>query len=105
MQTQCCQAGMIIRATAGRDAGRFLLVTAFDGKDVFLADGEQRKLANPKRKNPRHVQATNHTLDLKGLTDAALRRALQPLQPQKSAQTRCNQTRKEVIVDVEAGCN
>ncbi|MBR3679956.1 MAG: KOW domain-containing RNA-binding protein [Oscillospiraceae bacterium] len=105
MQTQSCQPGMIIRVTAGRDAGRFLLVTAYDGMDLLLADGESRTLSKPKRKNPKHVQATKHMLELEGLTDCALRRALKPFQPEKPAQTRLNQTHKEVIVDVEAGCN
>lgn len=105
MQTQNCQSGMIIRATAGRDAGRFLLVTACDGRDVFLADGETRKLSSPKRKNVKHVQATNQTLSPEGLTDKMLREALKPMQPPRQAKQKQNQTRKEVIVDVEAGCN
>lgn len=105
MQTANCQAGMIVRVTAGRDAGRFLFVTAFDGKDLLLADGMRRTLAKPKRKNPRHVQATHHMLACEGLTDAALRHALAPMQPEPVRQTRFNEARKEVIEDVEAGCH
>ena len=100
-----CQAGMIVRVNAGRGAGRFLLITAVDGKDILLADGKSIKLAKPKRKNPKHVQATNHRVPMEGLTDAMLRKELAPMQPQRTAQSRFNETRKEVIVDVEAGCH
>ena len=100
------QTGMIVLATAGRDAGRYFLVTALDGADLLLADGERRKLSRPKRKNPAHVQATGQTLSLNGLTDRALRTALKPLNEKASQpQTKPNQIRKEVIDDVEAGCN
>ncbi len=105
MDNVTCAAGMIVRVTAGRDVGRFLLVTAVDGKDIFLADGQTRKLSAPKRKNPKHVQATKQTIPLDGLTDAALRKQLAPMQPQKVSQSRFNEIRKEVIVDVEAGCH
>ncbi len=63
-------------------------------------------LANPKRKNPAHVQATKQRVSLDALTDKKLREALKPLNDAVSApQTKPNQIRKEVIDDVEAGCN
>ena len=105
MQTLTCQIGTIVRVTAGRDIGRFLVVTAADGKDLFLADGEGRSLSKPKRKNPKHVQATGKVIALAGMDDAALRRTLKPMQPQCVTKSRPNETRKEVIVDVEAGCH
>lgn len=105
MLLMSCQAGMIVRVNAGRGAGRFLLVTAVDGKDLFLADGEGIKLSKPKRKNPKHVQATKQIVPLDGLTDAALRKVLALMQPEHIAQSRLNETRKEVTEDVEAGCH
>jgi len=108
MERWQCQPGMIVKATAGRDAGRFYLVTALDSEsaDLFLADGKRRKLLSPKRKNPAHVQKTAKTLPLEGLTDRALRTALQPLnEPVSEPQSKPNQIRKEVIDDVETGCN
>ena len=106
MERWKCRPGMIVRATAGRDAGRCFLVTALDGAELLLADGRRRTLANPKRKNPAHVQATAQTLELEGLTDRALRTALQPFNEAVSQpQSKPNQSRKEVIDDVEAGCN
>lgn len=98
--------GMIVRVTAGRDAGKCCLVTALSGAELLLADGKRRKLANPKRKNPAHVQATAQTLSLEGLTDRALRTALAPFNETVSQpQSKPNQIRKEVIDDVETGCN
>ena len=106
MQKNICQPGMIVLAKAGRDAGRFFLVTSLAGQDLMLADGERRKLQKPKRKNPVHVQATSHTLPLDALTDKALRQALKPLNAAaKAPKTKMNQIRKEVIDDVETGCN
>ena len=106
MQRNICQPGMIVLAKAGREAGRFFLVAALDGADLLLADGERRKLAKPKRKNPVHVQATKTVLPLSALTDKALREALKPLNTAaKAPNTKKNQIRKEVIDDVETGCN
>ena len=108
MERWQCQPGMIVKATAGRDAGRYYLVTALDSKsaDLYLADGKRRTLLSPKRKNPAHVQKTNRTLSLEGLTDRALRTALKDLNDQVSQpQSKPNRTAKEVIDDVEAGCN
>jgi len=105
-QTMTCAPGTIVRAVAGRDAGRFFVVTAVEGRDLLLADGQRRKLAHPKRKNPVHVQKTAQALDLAGMNDSRLRKALAPMQPQKPDGTRLNDSsRKEVIDDVETGCH
>jgi len=106
MQRWICQPGTVVLAKAGRDAGRFFLVAGLDGADLLLADGHRRKLANPKRKNPAHVQATKTVLPLDALTDKAIRQALAPFNEAVSVpQTKQNQIRKEVIDDVETGCN
>ncbi len=106
MQRNICQPGMIVLATAGREAGRFFLVTALDGAELLLADGKNRTLSAPKRKNPAHVQATKQTLSLEHLTDKALRAVLNPMNEKaKQPLSKKNQIRKEVIDDVETGCN
>ena len=97
---------MIVLATAGRDAGRYFLVTGLCGSDLLLSDGRTRMLAAPKRKNPAHVQSTALTCETDGLTDKALRQVLHPLNnPVPRGQSKRNQIRKEVIDDVETGCN
>jgi len=106
MQRWICQPGTIVHAKAGRDAGRFFIVVGLDGADLLLSDGERRTFAHPKRKNPAHVQATKTVLPLEALTDKAIRQALKPFNQDVSApQTKQNQIRKEVIDDVETGCN
>ena len=50
------QQGSIVLATAGRDAGMYFVVVAADEHFVWLANGKRRTLANPKRKNKKHVQ-------------------------------------------------
>ncbi len=105
-QMMTCEVGTIVRALAGRDAGRFFVVTAADGRDLFIADGQRRTLAHPKRKNSVHVQKTDRILNLDGMNDCQLRKALAPMQPERIDQTRLNDlSRKEVIDDVETGCH
>lgn len=41
----------------------YFLVIAMDEKAVYLADGGMRRLASPKRKNPRHVSDSGAKLD------------------------------------------
>lgn len=77
------QTGMIVHVTAGKEQNQFLLITKQDGNSVYLADGKHRKLAQPKRKNPKHVRATGTILtqkDFQNLTDPKLRRMLRAYQ-------------------------
>ncbi len=46
----------IVLSLAGHDRGRLFLVLAAEGERVLVADGKGRKLATPKRKNPRHLR-------------------------------------------------
>ena len=69
--------GELVICNAGREKNRFLCVKDFDEKYVYLCDGKERKLNNPKRKNPKHVIKTEKILSVKDMsTDRALRKAL-----------------------------
>jgi hypothetical protein len=106
MERFLCEPGTVVCCKAGRETGRYFLVTACEGAELLLADGKRRPLSKPKRKNPLHVQKTRQTIPLEGLTDKALRALLAPLNEAVSAPlSKPNQIRKEVIEDVEAGCN
>jgi len=106
MERFICEPGTVVRCKAGRETGQYFLVIACEGMELLLADGKRRPLAKPKRKNPLHVQQTRQKLSLEGLTDKALRGYLAPLNESVSRpKTKRNQIRKEVIDDVEAGCN
>ena len=69
--------GDLVVCTAGREKEKLMCVIAFDGKYVYVCDGKERKLANPKRKNPKHITKTDkHYTDNMFSTDRALRKAL-----------------------------
>lgn len=100
MEKGLCEPGAIVRARAGRDAGRYFVVTGLEGDYLLLCDGKTRRLESPKKKNPLHVRATRSRANLEDIkTNRALREILRPLQNQ--AET----PQGEVIEDVEAGCH
>ncbi|MCH5191966.1 MAG: KOW domain-containing RNA-binding protein [Oscillospiraceae bacterium] len=69
--------GELVVCTAGREKDRLMYVTAYDGKYVYLADGKERSLDNPKRKNPQHLRKTDKHISAEAAkTDRALRKAL-----------------------------
>ena len=69
--------GELVICNAGREKDRLMCVTDFDEKYVYVCDGKERLLNNPKRKNPKHIIKTDKQIseDL-FLTDRALRKAL-----------------------------
>ena len=70
------QVGMIVRAAAGKEQNQFWMIVRMDEQYVYLADGKHRTLQNPKRKNPKHVRATQTLWNPEGLTDKMLRQKL-----------------------------
>lgn len=78
--------GNVVISRAGRDKGYYMAVIGTDNeKDfVIVADGKERPLERPKRKNPKHLQKTNHAVDLEQMTDKKLRRLLNDLKSRKS---------------------
>ncbi len=65
--------GTIVRAMAGREKGRFMIVVSTENGYVYLADGKERKLGSPKKKNIKHISPTKTTADTEKLTDKGLR--------------------------------
>ena len=68
--------GRVVISSAGHDKGRLMLVVGADGDRILVADGKERKLEHPKRKNIRHVRATLCLIEPEGLTDKKLRKTL-----------------------------
>ncbi len=69
--------GCVALSRAGRDKGRFLLVLDVADGYALVADGDLRKLGNPKRKKLMHLGATKTMLEPEEtLSDKALRAAL-----------------------------
>lgn len=70
------KAGQIVKSVAGRDKNSFYVVMQAAGAEAYIADGKLRKLSKPKRKNVKHIKATDCTVDLNGKTDKWLRNFL-----------------------------
>ena len=70
------KAGSVVISSAGHDKGRLMLVVGADGGKILVADGKERKLATPKRKNIKHIQGTLRSVEIEGLTDKKLRKTL-----------------------------
>ncbi len=48
--------GEAAKSLSGHDAGSIYLVIKDMGSSVMLSDGRERGVANPKRKNKKHIQ-------------------------------------------------
>lgn len=69
--------GQLVRSKAGRDKTRILAVLAVEGPMLWLADGDLRKVGDPKRKKARHVAPTATVLENELLnSDQSLRNAI-----------------------------
>lgn len=70
------QIGMVVKSISGHDEG-FYLVVKIDREFVYLCNGRSRLLEKPKKKNRKHVRATNHVVEIAGIkTDRKLREVL-----------------------------
>jgi len=69
--------GTVVKACAGRDSGGYFVVVAYDPLGFYyIANGKDRKLSKPKKKNPKHLQFTKSVIDLDNFTDKKLRNFL-----------------------------
>ena len=65
----------IVQSLAGHDGGKLFMVTGAEGERLFLCDGKNRKLANPKTKSPKHVRLVAEG-DAPPATDKDIRQTL-----------------------------
>ena len=70
--------GRLVYSIAGRDKGTLFLVLKRDGEFVYLADGNTRKVENPKKKKLKHVNKTNTLLELEfeNISNSDVRKSL-----------------------------
>jgi len=73
--------GMIVFSKNGRDKGLAMVVLDVQDEYLYLADGKTRTLQKPKKKKAKHVQPTNHIVDLvpscgRDLQDADIRKGI-----------------------------
>ena len=48
--------GSLMKSKAGHDKGEIFVIIKVEKEYVYLVDGKYRTLANPKKKNKKHVQ-------------------------------------------------
>ena len=58
MKVKKPERGGLVRSVSGRDAGRLFIIKEIDeqGDYVYITDGMLRKVANPKKKNLKHLE-------------------------------------------------
>lgn len=90
MSVKALAIGQLVVAIAGRDEGHLYMVVGHQTPTmVLLADGRSRRLANPKRKNVRHLtllramaKTANHDIAVGAqLTDVMIRQVLNQFAP------------------------
>lgn len=74
--------GSVVISKAGRDKSKFLAVIKIDDAGVYVCDGKERPLENPKRKNPIHLAVTNYRVTPQEMeTNRSLKRVLKQFDP------------------------
>ncbi len=70
--------GSLVYSISGRDKGNLFLVLKRDGDFVYLADGNLRKVENPKKKKIKHTNKTNTLLevDFENISNSDIRKML-----------------------------
>lgn len=58
------QKGAIVKNKAGRDGESLFIVLRIDENFAYLVDGEGRSIQKPKKKNPKHLQATGQKAEI-----------------------------------------
>lgn len=72
--------GMIVKSVSGHDSGSWYVILKTDGGFAYIADGKNRKVEKPKKKNIRHIRRTKKFVAKEefesGLTNKKLKRIL-----------------------------
>lgn len=78
------QLGSVVRALAGREKNSFYVAVGIHDGFVEIADGKERKLQKPKRKNIKHISPVNSVIDISELTNKKLRKLINEFKTQSS---------------------
>ena len=69
--------GSVVVSKAGKDKNTMLAVVKIAEDGIYVCDGKDRPLENPKRKNPKHLAATHYALTAEETaTNRSLKKAL-----------------------------
>ncbi len=56
MKVKTPETGGLCQSIQGRDKGRYYIIVSVSGESVFVADGNFKRLASPKKKNTKHLR-------------------------------------------------
>lgn len=80
--------GSAVYSRAGRDKGDLFIVISCENGYVYMADGDKRKLHNPKKKKIKHLNRTNfvaedlaNAIKAGAIEDYMIRKTLAELKP------------------------
>lgn len=90
------QIGSVVKALAGREKDSFYVAVGIHDGFVFIADGKERKLEKPKRKNIKHISPTKTIINTDELTNKKLRKLIAEFKTQNS-----NPANRQPLVDGE----
>jgi len=82
MEIEKIKPGMLAWSRAGHDKGNLYMILRVADDCVFLADGKQRTVENPKKKKIKHVQLMYHiprelkTVDINHIKNEEIKYAL-----------------------------
>ncbi len=68
--------GSVVKSCAGRDKDSFFVAVGISGGFVEIANGKERKLEKPKRKNIKHISPTGSLISMEALTNKKLKKVL-----------------------------
>lgn len=68
--------GRIVISKAGRDKGIWFVVVGNQNGWIYIANGNQRKLEKPKKKNQKHLVKTNKSLEIGKITNKILNKVI-----------------------------
>ncbi len=72
--------GDFVTATAGKEIGKCFIVLSVENRYLYLCDGKNRRISNPRKKSIKHVSfAGSGDTAISELTDKGIRRALSEL--------------------------
>ncbi len=71
--------GVIVKSKAGHRKGCNFAVVKIDKNYVYICDGKERKLENPKKKNIKHISVTAKSIDLFNISNKKLKTLLNEL--------------------------
>ncbi len=71
--------GSVVKSLAGHDRNSYFVAVGIEERYAYIADGRERKLESPKKKNIKHLSVTAKSIDLQEITNNKLRKLLNEL--------------------------